>query len=59
MTEVFNQFLDELVGELNARGAKIDRLALKGKNLTVKLQDGQQIPLRDLARLCYTSLLAF
>ena len=48
MTEVFNKFLDELAEELNAKGAKITKLSLKGKNLTIKLQDGRQIPLRNL-----------
>ena len=48
MTEVFNKFLDELADELNARGAKIDKLNLKGKNLIITMQNGRQIPLRNL-----------
>lgn len=48
MTEVFNKFLDELAEELNAKGAKITKLSLKGKNLIIKLQNGRQIPLRNL-----------
>jgi len=48
MTEVFNKFLDELANELNIGGAGINKLDLKGKNLIISMQNGRQIPLRDL-----------
>lgn len=56
--EAFNNFLGDLTTEINKQGGKLRNISLKNKKLAIRLQNGQEITIKNLPAIGESALFA-